>query len=136
MTHPEVSGSRTICLSWINTWQRKPSNGGGGADSQTGVTVGTVVAAVLSSQMYVFTAACVGPLPFSSVRDSVLNTIVPVSKETLGLELPSQGNCCPLGQWNTESWGCISLDSSLSVLYFFNNAGWEWCLDPKNQPLQ
>lgn len=74
-------------LSWINIWQRKPGDG------QWGVT-GRVVAAIQYPQAPLFMSACVRTWPrtFSSVRDSVLNTFVPVCKETLGLELPSQGN--------------------------------------------
>ena len=102
--HPEVSGSKTVMD------QHLPSNG------QWGV-MGTVVAAMQYPQTCVFMSACVRTWPktFSSVRDSVLNNFVPICKETLGMKLPSQGNHCLLGQWYTESWGCISLDSSLCV---------------------
>lgn len=72
MAHPEVTVPRTICMSWTNTWQRKPTNRGGEANSQTGaITVGTE-----SWDVCVFVSVWVGPLPksFISIRDLVWNT--------------------------------------------------------------
>lgn len=116
----------------------KPSNGGRGTDAQMEVmTAGTGVAGMLFAQMCVFMWVWVWPLPksFSSVRGSVRNTFVPVSTDTLGLELPSQW-LLPLGQWDTEAWGFLSLGSSWVFFISSSSAGRQWCLPPKNEPLQ
>lgn len=102
-----------------------------------GVTMaGTGVAGMLFAQMCVFMWVWVWPLPksFSSVSGSIWNTFVRLQRYTwAGFAKSTTAVLGTVGYW---SLGFPFTGLFLSVLISSSSAGWQWCLPPKNEPLQ